>query len=553
MKKILCLLIVGVFCFSVLASCNTNKGDEGESQTSSDVVVDDTSAETQLDTDKDEESDVESEENTDADTDADTAGDTTGGDESDVIDDTETDTEVDELPINELPNTTYNGYNYRILARESYYKADFEADSNTKDTVGRQVYARNLFVQNKYGVTISTDYFAEKGRDKGNFSDDKVQTTLATGQDVYSLVATHGRYATGYAINNACLDWNDDTEFGYFNLEHDWWSQGARECFTINDRLYFMVGDLCHMSAASSYCVMANINALDAAGIEVPYEDVKEGTWTFDKMARYAKLAAKDDGNGKWEIGVDTMGYVTQFWGGTYCAFFASGGRIVQEDSNGNLYISIYDNGEATDTVLQNFFDLVNSNEGYQGDINFTTLIQSETYVFMDIVLDNIADKVKSVQGDIRYAILPYPKTAEDVDSYVSHTAGEYDVVLIPKTLKDESREAVCVVTEALCQKGSTDVVPVYYDTVVCGRTLQQANDIEMIKIIQDSRIYDFGYYYSNIDTGTGGTGISNLLWRLGSDNAKDGEGASSFGAYYTSAISIAEENLKKLQDAFSK
>ncbi len=501
-KKILCLLIAAVFCMGVLVSCTIENGGEGEQQSQSESP--------------------------------------------DVQDTTNTDT-PDGIPAeNKLPDINYGGKDYTVLTRETYYNADFEAKDTATDNVEAAVYARNSYVSNKYGVNIKVAYFKDSSeKTSGTSGDSAVGTAMTSGENPYDIIATHGRYAIGYATNDYCYNWNSEVGSSVFNLYYDWWSQGARECFTLNDRIYFMTGDICHLTTAGSYCLMANASVLGDEVMNSLYDDVKAGTWTFEKMSELALQYAKDDGDGKWvENGKDRLGYVTNLWGGSYCSFFAAGCRIVLVDEINGPQITITQKNPTA--ALEKFFTLVNNERCYLGAPDYSKNIQNGTYVFMDIVLDNIAATVKGLNEYPSYGILPYPKTAE-IDNYVSHTAGEYSVLIIPKNVADPERTAV--ITEALAQGGRDFVIDEYYDKVILNRTTNSAKDKEMIAIIEDSRIYDLGYYYSGLDADNGGKpGISNLLYML----AKNGK-AEEFTSYYSGAVGAATAAFQKLNTAYSK
>lgn len=443
------------------------------------------------------------------------------------------------VPLKELPTVNYNNYQFRIITRKGEsQRGDFFVDSSASDAVSQAVYVRNMMLKDKYGIVL-----AESNFDDENGSASKLASVLESGEDTYDLIVPHGRMCTRYAVLGYCTDWYS---LPYQNLTYDWWSQGARDCFTINDRLYFMVGDMCHSTTAISYCVMFNKQVFEDNNEPLPYDDVKAGTWTFEKMAKYAIQFAEDsNGDGKYELGKDRLGYMTLPWGGTYCSFFASGNRIVQTDANGSPYISIAT--ESAQAALTAFFELVNNEKCYQdkADWNntFDAMIRNGQWVFYDTTVQGVTNYR---EVDIKYGILPYPHTndnLEDPTSYVSHTAGAGNVMIIPYTAPNLERTSVAL--EALAQYGRETVIPVYYSNIVEKRTTKDYDDYEMLSVLSAGRIYDLGYYDGTLD-------VSYLLQSLAIENFTNRTGATIFYSLYNERITSSKETLKDLLKAYS-
>ena len=112
---------------------------------------------------------------------------------------------------------------------------------------------------------------------------------------------------------------------------------------------------------------------------------------------------------------------------------------------------------------------------------------------------------------------------------------------LIPRTSPDTGRTAV--ILEALCQEGSKSVIPVYYDSVVAGKSMRDEQSYEMLPIISASRLYDFGYYDIELP------GMSNLMEQL----AKKNRSAAEFYSMYNQRLNEAQEHLQELVALYSK
>lgn len=439
-------------------------------------------------------------------------------------------------PIRELPDTdAYEGYKFRILMRPNAQMiTDMFAEETDGDAVSNAVYLRNKSLEEKYGVIL------ELIKSENQNADTTGIPLIQAGEDAYDLVAPHGARCINYAMNDCCLDWYD---LPYLNLSYDWWAQGARDSFTFRNTLLFMTGDLSHLSTAASYVIVFNKDILRNNEIEYPYEEVKEGTWTFERMTEIAKTCAQDmdsDGVCSLDSSSDILGYVTYPWGGTYCTLFASGTHILSRDENDMPIVTLA--SETSFDALTKFFALATSDiahlDSADGNPKVNPAVIANRVVFHDTNLITVASQFR--KSDLNYGIVPFPKTAQ-VDTYASHVAGAVNVYLIPKTVTDRARTAL--VLEYLAQEGNRLVIPEYYESVVTGKSMRDAESYEMLPIIAASRLYDFGYYDSELK------GIQNLLEQL----AKKYRSATEFYSLYNSSIGGAQDHLQELIKLYSK
>ena len=128
---------------------------------------------------------------------------------------------------------------------------------------------------------------------------------------------------------------------------------------------------------------------------------------------------------------------------------------------------------------------------------------------------------------ELQYGILPMPKLNEEQDRYYCGLAGyQAGMYCIPADVYDE--ELSSIITEAMAYHSQKIVTPAYYDRTLIGRSVQDLESEETLKIIFDSRIYDLGLFY-----------------RVGSLNVKLNSMMQSKNNQYASTI----ETLKKLID----
>ena len=94
----------------------------------------------------------------------------------------------------ELPDVNYDGAPFTILGRSGHnseYKNDLDIAELTTTTtaIDKAVYQRNRKVEEAYGVDIILL------TEDAEILNPTVMNTVATGDDTFDVVATHGRYS----------------------------------------------------------------------------------------------------------------------------------------------------------------------------------------------------------------------------------------------------------------------------------------------------------------------------------------------------------------------
>jgi hypothetical protein len=98
------------------------------------------------------------------------------------------------------------------------------------------------------------------------------------------------------------------------------------------------------------------------------------------------------------------------------------------------------------------------------------------------------------------YGILPIPKYDESQENYSSLVWVHHECTLgIPEAVTD--KEMVSIVLEHLSYLSYYDVYPIFYDTVLMGRSTRDEQSRDMLEIIFQTRSFDPGQYW---DLGSG-------------------------------------------------
>ncbi|MBE6726547.1 MAG: hypothetical protein E7576_15365 [Ruminococcaceae bacterium] len=114
-------------------------------------------------------------------------------------------------------------------------------------------------------------------------------------------------------------------------------------------------------------------------------------------------------------------------------------------------------------------------------------------------------------------------------------------LLLLPACSEQTDPEFAGCMTEAMCVANSADVIPSYYDVALKDKYNRDAESAEMLDIIRDSLIFDFGYLNS-FALNTAGHLFVQLV-RVGSTD---------FASSYAQNKKGYEKALEKMQEAYA-
>ena len=400
-----------------------------------------------------------------------------------------TDTEpTEEGP--DLPDVRFNGTEFTILIRaedwyvEELYVRELGANSTS---LQRAVYQRLSDITYNYGVLF------EAIKDPG------VKTTVSAAvkgnADAFDLVVDHGRYMCTSAASNFFYDWRD---LPYVDLSADWWSQTACEEFaTPGGKIFLAIGDISYLSVGSAAALWFNKDMIaDIEGLTSPYDLVRENKWTFDTFEEYVvTLNANLDGDGTGNADTDSFGYFGSGWCVGVQMLYSAGCKIL-EWKNGEWNFPL-----KKDVANEALFDLrdllYNSGAATlnpDGDGAGRTALKERRAAFVDGIVHNAMGYAGE---DLNYGLLPFPKYRKNVKEYYTSVSAGTNLYGVMRNTSEENAERISVILEAMAWEGHDKVLPLYYDTVLSYQALKDEDSIEMLHIIHDSLIWDFGYFYS--------------------------------------------------------
>ncbi len=433
------------------------------------------------------------------------------GDETTSTEDTSTQTvaETEETePLTEsekraqakddLPEITFNGADFRVSTKESW-KSEVMVEDLTGDVVNDAIYDRNAVIAERFAVNIvpivtpEGDMYTQVNN---------VKNSVMAQDDAFDLAATYAMTA-GTIINEGYyMNWND---MPYNDFSKPWWLSNINECFSVGDKMFTVVGDMCFSLLEYTYCTYYNRTKGDTYGLtETLLQDVKDGKWTIDYLLNLTKEIYEDtDGNGNRDK-EDFYGFVAHTGTDLMIYTYAFDIPLTSRNTDGIPEISIYSEKmiTAVEKVTQLYWE---SNGSYIAEIaDAPKLFAAGNAMFYTSLFMRAFNNLRDMEDD--FTILPFVKFDETQEIYMTSAMDNYSVLGIPITCKNT--DMVSVITESLNVESYRSVFPAYYDKALKGKYARDEESIEMIDLVMAGRNFDFATLY----TAQGDLNVLNIL-----------------------------------------
>lgn len=402
---------------------------------------------------------------------------------------TEEPTEADlraKIPDN-LPEKDMNGYKFNIWVRN---RGDFINDvglelEESGDVVDDAILSRNNTVAERFNVEFDSRII-----ESGAF-DAEVVKSIQSGDDACNLALGQIITISGKGIEGYFLDWYDDLP--YVNLKQPWYIGNAAEACSVDGHAYIMIGEYDLDVLRFTYCMYFNKKIVQDYDIPNLYTTVADGKWTYDYLYNLSTQVYQDlDGDTK-----KSESDLLCISGDPYSAV------VTYQYAFNNPLFTINDKGTPTMTFdTEKAHDIVvklnelywNTAGGYtqnwgtgseawnNGNLLFYTGLFQNFNSYRDLNFD--------------FGIIPYPKYDEAQENYYTMSDGAHAGMVVPTTVSDP--ENTSIILEALNAETYKQVVPAYYDIALKVKYARDNESAEVLDLLMQSRVFDFGYMYNN-------------------------------------------------------
>ncbi|MBQ3900703.1 MAG: hypothetical protein II736_03160 [Clostridia bacterium] len=426
---------------------------------------------------------------------------------------TDTDDEYTTYVKELAQDVNFDGMTFTLIGRSG---GNFPIkDEETGDIGSDAVYHRQRDLEDIFGISWEP-VITEIGPDTA----DQVINEVMAGGDSYDL-SNGSTQTVGQPLLNAGVIMNV-SNLEHVDMSREWWIEAMQTDYAIKGQTFFLTGPIVVNNYCDTTCMLFNKTVTELYGIDDAelYQTVRDGDWTLDKMFEVASAVPENpSGNGVWRYdeppGFDFI--------------FTSGYRITKFNDEGEPYVE-----DKLPVEFSNLSDKLCPVFSDDGQTIHTKYKKNETpenkYGVEDLrtlFIDNRAlfrfgtteGALEMRKEDVTFGILPYPKRDSTQKEYCSYARmGQDSAVYVPRTVK--SLELTDVITEAMGALSQKYIKEAYYEKLLKGQSIFDAESSEMLDLIFSTKVYDLIALYSGADFNQWGDFLETLEYSIKFDNS---------------------------------
>ena len=361
------------------------------------------------------------------------------------------------------------------------------SEGENGDLVNDAIFRRNLAIEERYNLEF--DMFEAEP----NVGPDQIKTFIMSGDQTYQLFLSiqHGAMP-GMILNDYFVNWN---ELDALKLENPYWNPNGVKKLGFNDKIYVMRGDLNLKGYNSTNSIFFNQKLFDDLGIDYPYQDVKDMTWTIDKLIEITKQGYSDlNGDSEWDPKTDRLGYSGWAAEMMQALYIGMGGDSIVKDENGMPAFGL--TREENVLIIDKLLELFDGKNAYLNSLDYS--IDKTAFREGRILMDDgmITGLSMNRNSEFDIGILPYPMLDEAQGEYFSRAANIAHLCYIPTT--NSILGETGIILEAMSIESYNKIRPAYYDITLSLKEAPDEETVEMVDIILESSSYMYEGFLSS-------------------------------------------------------
>ncbi len=401
---------------------------------------------------------------------------------------------ADRLNVDDgLPNETFGGKDFRFLVDEKYAYQLYSEDTSGVG-LDAVIHDRNQRVEDRFDVKIS--YLDTLGTE----SQDYMCQFAQVGEHIAEVVAFEQYMGNTPTVYFCWANW---TDIPHLNFDQPWWNKESIDAAIINDYCFNIAGDLSLTAMQMTWCLAFNQELMESW--QYPAEDlynlVWNNEWTLDKLIEITStLWVDDNGDGLKDNG-DFFGFGSPISGiseetgevGNNCRTIpwvtCLGERAITVGED-RMSLTATLGTEKMYAALEKLVNFHNNTKGVNQFARDDDFVNGKVGIYtaqFDIFFK------RSSEMNFSAGVLPFPKYDSSQEKYMTTPDYLFTMFGLPVTLPLDDYAYVGILMEALNAESWKTVYPAYYEEALKGRFSTDENMADMIQLITDSRVYEYG------------------------------------------------------------
>ena len=379
-----------------------------------------------------------------------------------------------------------NGKKFTVLTQGWGYKpmdvTDIVAEEINGEAINDAVYNRQIYLEDKYNITIVAN-------DRGP---DVLKRAVQANDDTYDLCILRTVSFTLLVTNRYLLDLKD---IPTINLSQPYWDSKSYDALSLLGKHYGINCDISKTWATTVWTVFFNKDMIKDNGLENPYNLVKDGKWTLDKMFAMGRVVARD-------LNGDGVMNEKDLWGITYSddssigMLNCMGVNFGEKDSRDYPIFTLdrEDNMEKVMSMYTRLYDRSYCVNTHAPGLKLSNIGDVEMFIdgrtLFNLCGTYLIDLLRGMEQD--FGILPYPKYDETQKEYMSSVSPLFfTFVAVPVTNND--LENTGIIMEDMACEGYKRIRPEFYESLLLRKITRDDESAEMLEYIFDNIVYDSG------------------------------------------------------------
>lgn len=382
------------------------------------------------------------------------------------------------------------GRTFTILntAQDYDFYTTLDLEEQTGDSVDDEIYNRNRALEERYNFVfeINEEYLLDKAAAA-------LQTAVLASDDIYDAAFLRDNYMSAVITEGYLVDLQNHSTLRF---DEPWWDGEAIKESRIGDNksIYYAYTDISLADFEGTIVCFFNEDILSNLSMEVPYQLVRDGVWTFDRYSEYTKAGANLNGaeSFKWEENGTAVYGMTTWDQGEIALIIGANCDFITMKNNYPVFSAT---GERFMTVAQKVISMLSVDGEYfygngGGNSHYEAVFKNGRALMMLAQL-KATNKYRDMEA--AYGIVPLPKYDETQESYRNLRSYTY-VMCIP--VISDTVDETAIIMDAMSYLTYKDVMNPYYSGRVSQKALRNEDSIEMLALINANRTIDVGFTY---------------------------------------------------------
>ena len=437
----------------------------------------------------------------------------------DTLADEKSDTE---FTLNDLPSLDYGKKDFGIFTDKGAARY-LLAEEETGDLLDDAIFQRNIAVEEKFNLNLNI-VEAEVNQPCAEIRN----YIMADDKTFNMFVNVQHNAMPSMILEGYFVDWN---ELEHLDYTKPYWNSRVARDINFGGKVYTMGGDLNLGTYNNTNCIMFNKNLFDDLGIDHPYQDVYDYTWTVDKFVEIVKQGYADlNGDTFVNYENDRAGFSGWAPEMLTAVYIGMGGKPIINDENNMPALNI--NNDRTVKIFDKVLEIFDKKNAFvvSGTYGLDKTMIREGRLLMDDTF--ITGLTINRDSEYQFGIVPYPMLDEEQGEYNSRAANIAHLCYIPTT-NTELKETG-IILEAMSIESYNTIRPVYYDITL---SLKEAPDTETIDMV-DYVLESSSYMYE------GFVGVSTIHTLVNSQR-------NIFASWYASNEPVFKKQLQEMLDFY--